>query len=298
MRWLIPVAALACLLLIFGGWFVFRLSAPLVKQPGPSAQLRSNSPQFPSTSDSIARGRVPGIMIPSVKEEAREFLPLGFETLPALLELKERLRQTTDESESLALLDQLELEYYNEEILPVLAEILRHPDQPLAVKLRAIEILEGNISPKILRVLNLAWQADEPELRERALLAAAQLRSPMAIPFFASAIEDPDPRVRLALFDAISFQTDQTIHQISLQAMNSAYPDAAMAGFAELQVRLDKNSVESFINGLAAPDPNVRAEVAGTLELIFHESFTTPEEARLWWQKNQFAYDQDLVFQD
>lgn len=297
--------------LAFGGFLLLIIAAVgLMNLRSPTDTTQDSTSQPPIDPKTIDPNALVATMNPATQEmaaglggamvsstgEARDFRSLSADQSKALEALARELRQTSDEGRKLEILEELEVSYYSEALLPLLREILADPGATFSeeFRFRAIEMLSGNTSPAILSALSLAMNDNSEALREEAVVAAGQLRGPEVVEFLGRGLNDPNPQVRLATLDTTEFQTSGNQQKILEMALGSDHSDIAVAGIALLEVQSNHAAVETLIRGLEAPNPDVVEEVRFALDFMLGIEFQNASQARTWWRENRGKFDPDL----
>jgi hypothetical protein len=237
------------------------------------------------------------IAFPSAQGEPREFRTLSDSERPAWDEAVRDFWRATDNAARSAILDRIETDFYVPEIVGLVGSMLGMPPGSIApeIRLKALELLAGNIAPEILPALELARSDADESVRAASLLAAGQVRDPGLIRFLQPAIEDASPAVRLAILRAVEDQTVTAKQTVFGMALKSSHADLAEAALGELEVDARPSTVPLIIEGLNTPDAAIREEVRFALEFLFDREFESADEALKWWGENRHRYDDDLV---
>ncbi len=234
------------------------------------------------------------VAFPALPDQSREFRRLDAAAESVRQPLTEQLWQATDDAARLAVLDRLEAECYSVELIELVRTALSAPGWGEAARLRAIDLLAGNLDPAILSALELARRAPEENLRAAAVLAAARVGSGFA-DFALPALGDSSAVVRLSTLEAVTEQSDAVQSRLRAAALQGRHADVALRAVGELLVEAAPTSLPSLFTGLAAPLPEVREETRLALDFLFDQEFTSAAAAATWWAANRHRYDADLV---
>ncbi len=234
------------------------------------------------------------VSFPALPNQSREFRRLDASTVPVRQALTQQLWQATDDAVRLTLLDQLESECYAVELIDLVRTALTAPGWGEAARLRAVDLLAGNLDPAILSALEVARRAPEDNLRAAALLAAARVGSGFT-DFALPALDDSSAGVRLSALEAATAQSDAVQTRLRAAALQGRHADAALRAVGELLVEAAPASLPALFTGLDAPLAEVREETRLALDFLFDQEFASAAAAAAWWTANRHRYDVDLV---
>lgn len=288
-------ASIRLLLASAGGALVGGLAIAWLLRP-PKRQVEPSAPRKAAESPVPALPRSPDLVaaFPALPGQSREFRPLDAEAESLRQELTRQLWQATDDAARLALLDRLEAECYSVELIELVRRALATPGWGEVARLRALDLLAGNLDPAILAALEPARRAPEASLRAAALTAAARVGSSFT-GFALPALDDSSALVRLTALEAVSEQSDAVQARLRAAALQGRHADAALRALGELLVEASPANLPSLFSGLDAPLPEVRDETRLALEFLFDQTFTRSAAAAAWWAANRHRYDADLV---
>jgi hypothetical protein len=261
------------------------VAAPrLAEQPAPEEQTQPGPPDF-------------AVTFPALPDQSREFRRLDAAAVPLRQELTQQLWQATDDAVRLTLLDQLESECYAVELIELVRAALTAPGWGEAARLRAVDLLAGNLDPAILSALEVARRAPEENLRAAAVLAAARVGSGFT-DYALPALGDNSAAVRLSVLEAATAQSDAVQTRLRGAALQGRHADAALRAVGELLVEAAPASLPALFTGLDAPLPEVREETRLALDFLFDQEFASAAAAAAWWTANRHRFDADLVLKN
>lgn len=253
-------------------------------------------PRLPKETQAHKPTRPPELeaAFPALPDQSREFRQLDPAAQTLHQTLIQRLGLATDDAERLILLDQLEAECYSVDLIGVMRTALTTPGWGEAARLRAIDLLAGNLDPSILVGLEPVRRVPEANLRAAALMAAARVRSGFT-DFALPALNDPDALVRLTALEAVAGQSDAEQERLYAAAVHGQQADAALYALGELAVAASPANLPILFTGLDAPLAEVRDETRLVLNFLLDQEFANAAAASAWWAANRHRYDADLV---
>ncbi len=279
---------------LIGGLAIAWLSGPRggdsEAKPTPPRQTLLQEESQPSAPDFP-------VPFPALPDQSREFRRLEPAAESLRQSLSDQLWRASDDAARLPLLDQLEAECYSVALIELVRTALSTPGWGEAARLRAVDLLAGNLDPAILSALELARRAPEEHLRAAALLAAARVGSGFT-DFALPALGDSSAGVRLTVLEAVTEQSDAVQARLRAAALQGRHADVALRAVGELLVEASPTSLPSLFTGLDAPLPEVRGETRLALDFLFDQEFTSAAEAAAWWAANRHRYDADLVLKN
>lgn len=278
---------------LVGGWVIAWLlrppgdgeaGPPAPRQTLPREESQPGPPEF-------------DVPFPALPDQSREFRQLDPAAESVRQSLTHQLWQAADDAARLALLDRLEAECYSVELIDLVRTALSTPGWGEAARLRAVDLLAGNLDPAILPALEVARRAPEESLRAAALLAAARVGSGFT-DFALPALGDSSAGVRLTALEAVTEQSDAVQARLRAAALQARHADVALRAVGEMLVEASPVSLPSLFVGLDAPLPEVREETRLALDFLFDQEFTSAAAAAAWWAVNRHRYDADLVLKN
>lgn len=237
--------------------------------------------QQPLDEDGLPPARRFGELPEDLKKDLESFIALA-KTTPA-------------RDEALNLIDQAR-DLNSIEILSLIEILLKHPDRD--VRGNALSLLEGIDNPKALGVIASGLSDSDVDIRLQAVEAIGRITSSESAPILQDAFADDDLSVRQLAFQAAQRLDDATRRSLVEKAIQSPYEDLAMAGICVLEAEPSKSTAPILMDALANPSEFVRERAHDILFMTFHEEFTTPTEAKDWWNTNHRRYDESLVLKD
>ena len=276
--------------LVGGLAIAWLLRPPERREVPPVARAVAETPVSPRSPDLIHA-------FPALPEQSREFRQLDAAAESLRQALTRQLWQATDDAARLVLLDRLEAECFAPELIELVRRALAAPGWSEAARLRAVELLAGNLDPAILPVLELARRAPEANLRAAALMAASRVGSGFT-EFALPALDDSSALVRLTALEAVAGQSDAVQGRLRSAALQGRQADAALCALGEQLVEASPAGLPVLFQGLDAPLPEVREETRLALEFLFDQRFASAASAAAWWAANRHRYDADLVLKN
>lgn len=275
---------------LVGGLIIAWLQRPPVSSsavPGPVAEIAPRDAVQPPPPDF-------DVAFPALPDQSREFRRLDPAAESVRQTLTRQLWQATDDATRLDLLDRLEAECYSVELIELVRTALKAPGWGETARLRAVDLLAGNLDPAILSALEVARRAPEENLRVAAVLAAARVGSGFT-DFALPALNDPDALVRLTALEAVAGQSDAEQERLYAAAVHGQQADAALYALGELAVAASPANLPILFTGLDAPLAEVRDETRLVLNFLLDQEFANAAAASAWWAANRHRYDADLV---
>lgn len=171
--------------------------------------------------------------------------------------------------------------------------LLRHPDSE--VRAAALTLLEGHDAHGILQVVESALADKEAAIRLQGVEVLKHLTTNAAKPLYRSAMQDTNPNVRMLAFTSALEVSDAFREEVITTGSTSPYEDVAASSLSFMEAGLVKAYIPHLIQALDHPSSAVRRQAYERLFLTLDEKFSTANQARAWWQKNQHRFDDDLV---
>ena len=273
-----------------GGAIIAWLQHPPAGSSTDPAQRRHGVPRV------SAEPRLPDLnsAFPALPELSREFRTLDAAGRSTLQTLTQELWQATDDAERWLILDRLEGECYSVELIALVRSALESPGWGEAARLRAVELLAGNLDPAIVSALELARRAPEENLRAASLMAAARVVSGFS-DFALPALGDASAVVRLTVLEAVVEQSDNVQTRLRAAALQGRHADVARRALGDLQVDASAANLPALFSGLDAPLAEVRDETRLALEFLLDQTFSNAAAAAAWWAANRHRYDAELI---
>lgn len=278
---------------LVGGLIIAWLQRPPVSSsavPGPVAETAPRDAVQPPPPDFE-------VAFPALPDRSREFRRLDPAAESVRQTLTRQLWQATDDAARLDLLDRLEAECYSVELIELVHTALKAPGWGETARLRAVDLLAGNLDPAILSALEVARRAPEENLRVAAVLAAARVGSGFT-DFALPALGDNSAAVRQSALEAVTEQSDAVQARLRAAALQGRHADVALCAVGELLVEVSPASLPALFTGLDAPLAEVREETRLALDFLFDQEFASAAAAAAWWAANRHRYDVDLVLKN
>jgi HEAT repeat protein len=225
--------------------------------------------------------------------EARGFIKLSDRQRQILKELIQDF-DNAEWEDRIELLNKMEALAYGEELLPFIERIIAK-EKETDVKARAIELLAGNTSPKIIPLLENALNDKDEDIRLSAIFAANAVAGPQFDRFIGKIFSHTDKNTRLMGFEILENQpvTDR-LRALDL-AINSGHKELQFSAIDELQFETNHRSVEILIPHLDSADEDIRENARSTVSFLLNEDFESASEAQAWWQANKATFDSEPI---
>lgn len=225
--------------------------------------------------------------------DQREFAPLADEDRAPFEALTGEFFASTDLDRRLEILDEIEEAYYGDQLLPFVDRILALGQDELSV--RAVEMLQGNVSPAILAVLEKALASPSEDVRLAAATAGAHVRDDALVDYYRKIFADPSIDVQLQAIESVDAQSEPRRVQIFRAALQSKLPELQVAAVGIVHLTATRQSVDVLFEALDSPHADVKDEARFALEFLVGEIFSSGGQAREWWGQNRNRFDNDLA---
>jgi hypothetical protein len=222
---------------------------------------------------------------------SREFRTLTKAEEARLQELVQEFWRTPLERDNI--LELMENHFYGESILSFAQQLIESGDSDLIES--AVALVDGNVSGKVLPLLDQCLEHPDAALRLVAVEAAMQVRSAKIASFLERVFQDDNPDVRLSFFDNMEHHTATQKLRINEVGLQAPFDDVRMTSVAELELMSTPAALELLIKALDSEFEDLRVETAESIEFLVGENFSSAAEALRWWQKNRRRFDSDLV---
>jgi hypothetical protein len=179
-------------------------------------------------------------------------------------------------------------------ILRVAEKLMSHPDED--IRAEALMLADGATSTASLKLFSDAMTDSSADIRRLAMETALQLVDPATRGLIDLGLQDGDQGVRQLAFHLAMNQHDELRQDVVSQSLGSFQEDLALAALVEAEAMPSKRILPQVVQSLAHASPEVRESAQEMLSLLFHEDFTSAEQAAAWWKANASQYDEDLVF--
>jgi HEAT repeat protein len=235
----------------------------------------------------------PVVGLPPITDKVREFRVLNPEEKEKIESLKVQFWRSKDRERRLEILNQIEQELYGIETTALVREILGSEEEEF--RLRAVELLAGNISPEILPALDQALDDGSEQVRLAAVSAVGEVRDDAVVGFFARVFHDLSADVRFSGLNALDGQTTDRRLKILGKALQAPDATVQLGAIDVLQMESTPASIEVLFNALDSADPKVQDEARFSLDFIVDQEFRSAADARAWWRKHRDEFDHELT---
>jgi len=210
-------------------------------------------------------------------------------------EVYARLKQPMTDNERLDLLAEL-FGSTNPLILDIVYKELDNPSK--AVRLDALDLLSEFQNEDVFDNLSKALDDKSAEVREAAIdiLNDIEIKggSSYEADLLAKGINDKSEDVRDTALSVLGDKPRFEIETIAESAISSQYPDVKDEILSNLALNPSINGVEIMITGLRDKNQDFREDVQFELEVITDHEFNSYEEAKDWWDKNKFKFEEEF----
>ncbi len=163
------------------------------------------------------------------------------------------------------------------------------------VRIAAAQLLDNFNDNAIIPAISKALGDKNEEVRLLAIQALGDAGSPETAKLLAKGVSDDSEDVRNAVFSAVAHMDNPTKEAVLGEAVRSKYQDVKEK-VVEFAVEIPShNTVELLLGVLNDGDAELKKEIFTVMTVFFSEEFKTCDEARLWWVKNKYRFDEDLV---
>lgn len=167
-------------------------------------------------------------------------------------------------------------------------------DLPEDEKLSAIKMLDTVDHPVVISLVMTALDDPNSKVRKTALEALADVDDETVNDAFLKAMKDDD----LDVSEKVMTVMDGFDSPIILPSLEAAFcygdRDMREKSLSTIEDISDPRAIEMLIEkGLLHDDEEIRSEVYDSLEYITSERFESYEDAREWWDYNQYNFEFD-----
>lgn len=161
------------------------------------------------------------------------------------------------------------------QVLPVIEIAIKDKDSD--VRLSAVSILEESIS-------------SQEHTTEFFIIADRNVK-----PLISKALSDNNEDVRTAAFMAAENLPLTIRLDILKTAITSEYIDVKQEAISQLTDLSTPAAFEILILGLRYIDPELKEDIDFATDFMISQEFNSYEDARKWWAKNKYRFDENLV---